>query len=75
MNEDKTGEEGPLELEMPKVRQDQGSYFRTGEKASSDIGVVKCNWAGRWSWGYVQRGKKQNMELSFQMENLGRGKD
>lgn len=75
MNEDKTGEEGPLELEMPKVRQDQGSYFRTGEKASSDIGVAKCNWAGRWSWGCVQRGKKQNMELSFQMENLGRGKD
>lgn len=75
MNEDKTGEEGLLELEMPKVRQDQGSYFRTGEKASSDIGVAKCNWAGRWTWGYVQRGKKQNMELSFQMENLGRGKD
>lgn len=75
MNEDKTGEEGLLELEMPKVRQDQGSYFRTGEKASNDIGVAKCNWAGRWSWGYVQRGKKQNMELSFQMENLGRGKD
>lgn len=75
MNEYKTGEEGLLELEMPKVRQDQGSYFRTGEKASSDIGVAKCNWAGRWSWGYVQRGKKQNMELSFQMENLGRGKD
>lgn len=75
MNEDKTVEEGPLELEMPKVGQDQGSYFRTGEKASSDIGVAKCNWAGRWSWGYVQRGKKQNMELSFQMENLGRGKD
>lgn len=29
MNEDKTGEEGPLELEMPKVRQEgPGQLFQ-----------------------------------------------
>lgn len=53
INEDKTGEEA-----RDAEGQDQGSYFRTGKKASSNIWVVKSNWAGRWPCGYVQRGKK-----------------